>query len=786
MQGSSRPVPANEFIEETGALILETAVSIPQPTSGIEVPAVCCPCCGTLVGLNPQNDRCRCGKSFNWKGCVLDYSGGEDGFYEGRYNAEIRFDSARLARPGGRILLHFLVYGYYEWILRYVPKGARILDIGCAGGAELLAQRGRVTGLDVSLRAAETAARRYACTLRGDVRAIDFSPGSFDAIVSSFVWEHMKPDEKDLLLAKFQVWLRPGGKVVLLFDVESRNPLFQWARRHPDLYREGFIEHDGHFGLETASAALRRFSSHGFLVRRHRAMNKTPLQHLPVWGWFAAYGRDYPGLRLLTKLGGWISESRVANRAYTGGVQLFDDTLGRLFPKNWARLLMVALEKPLDVGSRANALPHPGKGSPPLPASLEDGALRTVSGGLRRRPYRLAILISHPVQYFSPLFRRLAEQPEIDLTVLYCSLQGAAIMNDPGFGVSFAWDIPLLEGYCYKVLRNFWPGRLKGFFSCINPGVATELSKGGYDAAIMFGWGSLATWMAFAGARSARTPWMIYGDNISIYETSRRGWRQALRKGLLRILFGGTGAFLASGAFNRKFYELYRVPAERCFDVPFAVDVSRFSHRARQARQHRNETRAKLGIPQDKVVFLFVGKLLNRKRPQDLVEAVKRVQGVAPNAAALLVGEGVLRPILEERIGRYGAQTWLAGFRNQSELPEMYGMADALVLPSSSDPKPLVVNEAMACGLPVIVSDRTGVWGPGDIVRDGENGFVYPCGDISTLADSVRRLTNDADLRLRMGRRSYEIIQDFTYEKCTGGILKALESVVGARYPQEQ
>jgi SAM-dependent methyltransferase len=324
---------------------LETAVLTRRPVYGGELPAVRCPSCGAFVELDPTNDICQCRKEFTWKGRVLDCAEGEDVFYEGRYNAEIRFNTARLAQPGGRILLHFLVYGYYETILRFVPQGSRILDVGCAGGAELLAQRGRVTGLDVSLRAAESAARRYPCAIRGDVRSVDFSPGSFDAIVSSFVWEHMKPDEKDLLLSKFREWLRPGGRVVLLFDIESRNPLFQWSRRHPELYRKGFVEHDGHYGLETASAALKRFSSHGFLIRRHHATNRTPLQHLPVWGWFAPYGRDYPALRLLTKLGSWISENPMTNRAYTGGVQLFDDTVGRLFPKDWARLLMVALEK---------------------------------------------------------------------------------------------------------------------------------------------------------------------------------------------------------------------------------------------------------------------------------------------------------------------------------------------------------------------------------------------------------------------------------------------------------
>lgn len=322
------------------------ADAVPQE-SGRELPALRCPACGSFSELNPGNAWCLCGEQFNWNGRVLDVASAADPFYEGSYNAEIRFDAARMARPWGRALLHFLVYGYYETILRFVQPGARILDIGCAGGAELLARRGHVTGLDLSLRAAETAATRYPCAIRGDVRGIDFSPGSFDAIVSSFTWEHMMPGEKDLLLEKFQAWLRPGGKAVLLFDVESRNPLFRWARRRPDLYQKGFIEHDGHVGLETATAALKRFSNHRFLIRWHHATNRTPLQHLPVWGWFAAYGQDYPALRLLAKLGGAIRENRIANRAYTGGVQLFDDTLGRLFPQDWARLMMVALEKPV-------------------------------------------------------------------------------------------------------------------------------------------------------------------------------------------------------------------------------------------------------------------------------------------------------------------------------------------------------------------------------------------------------------------------------------------------------
>lgn len=418
------------------------------------------------------------------------------------------------------------------------------------------------------------------------------------------------------------------------------------------------------------------------------------------------------------------------------------------------------------------------------PIVAENGALKRNAGKkTASRPFKLGVLISHPIQYFAPLFRKLAKQQEIELTVLYCSLQGAQTMRDPGFGVSFAWDTPLLEGYRYKELKNYSQGKLNGFFGCTNPGVITELSKGGYDALIVFGWGSLSAWLAFTGARLAGIPWMIYGDNISLYEVGRRLPKRELRKWLLRALFHATDACLISGAFNRKFYELYGVPSEKCFDVPFAVDVDLFARRAAEARPRRNEIRAKLGISQDKVLYLFVGKLLKRKRPQDLLAALKRLRATTSNVAVAFVGEGERRANLEAQIaGSDFGNAYLLGFRNQDELPDLYAMADVFALTSSFDPKPLVANEAMSCGLPVIASDRTGVWGPGDIVRDGENGFVYPCGDVDALAKVILKLSTDPELRQRMGRRSQEIIRDFGYERCVDGVLKALKSVARLRH----
>lgn len=400
--------------------------------------------------------------------------------------------------------------------------------------------------------------------------------------------------------------------------------------------------------------------------------------------------------------------------------------------------------------------------------------------GDRNHAIRLAIVVTHPIQYFTPMFRRLAERPEIELTVLYADLMGTKPFQDPGFGQTFAWDVPLLEGYRCKVLRNYRPERVEGFFSFLTPGIVTEISKERYDAVVIFGWGHLTCWLAFLTSRLRGIPWMLYGDTISIYENDKTGLMRAVRKRLLRSLFRRTAAFLVTGTFNRRFYELYGAGARRCFEVPLAIDDQSFTGKADSARARREEIRAAYGIPSDVLLLLFVGKLLPRKRPQDMLAVLKAYQSQLPQLGLAFVGDGSLMGQLKSAAATQQIENvFFLGFQNQSVMPNLYGAADIFVLPSSYDNKPLVVNEAMACGLPVIVSDRTGVWGPDDIVRDGENGLVYRCGDIAALGQAVQRLALDSELRRRMSRRSIEIIQNYGYDRCVDGVLKAVQFIQG-------
>ena len=389
-------------------------------------------------------------------------------------------------------------------------------------------------------------------------------------------------------------------------------------------------------------------------------------------------------------------------------------------------------------------------------------------------------MITHPIQYFVPLFRRLAEEPRIDCTVLYSSLMGFQTYSDPGFGLKVKWDVPLLEGYHYRVLPAYFSENIRSFFSCTSPQVVAELSKGTYDAAILFGWGQLTSWLAFLGAWLGRVPVMIYGDTNALYESSKSRFFQLVRRPLLARLFRRVAAFFVTGTFNRQFYESFGVQPQKCFFVPLAVDNDYFAGRAASVKSRRDEFRARLGVAPESLVLLFVGKLVPWKRPQDLLYAAFSLRESVPHIAVAFAGEGELRPFLESEIKRLALKNvHLLGFKNQSELPEIYGISDIFVLPSSRDPRGLVTNEAMACSLPIIVSDRTGVWGDGDLVRDGENGFVYACGDVGALGQAIRRLVTEPGLRERMAARSQEIISGFGYDKCVEGILKALECQIG-------
>jgi glycosyltransferase involved in cell wall biosynthesis len=393
-----------------------------------------------------------------------------------------------------------------------------------------------------------------------------------------------------------------------------------------------------------------------------------------------------------------------------------------------------------------------------------------VEAAVNARRHRLAFLTSHPIQYQAPLFRRLTASPSIDLTVFFCLDQGLRRRRDPEFGVAVEWDTPLAEGYRYRILSNWSLVPRSGrFWGALNPGIVAPLCRGRFDAIVVHGWTEATHWLAFLAAGLTGTPLLLHGEAVP--RPGQVALPSRMRRALVRVVARHAAACLANGTRGVEFYRALGVPAERIALAPYSVDNVFFQQETKRWRTRRAELRAGLGLPPELPVILFPSKLIERKRPMDCLLAYAALR---EDAALVFVGDGALRPALEAEAAELGlSHVRFAGFQNQSALPRYYALADVLVLPSTFEPWGLVVNEAMCAGLPVVASD--GVTAAADLVRHGENGFVYPAGDVGALAGCLRTLVCDQLLRESMGVRSAQIIETWSHRECVEAIVGVLD-----------
>jgi glycosyltransferase involved in cell wall biosynthesis len=388
--------------------------------------------------------------------------------------------------------------------------------------------------------------------------------------------------------------------------------------------------------------------------------------------------------------------------------------------------------------------------------------------------HRLAIVASHVIQYQDPFFRLLAQAPDVDLTVLYCSRHGAETYRDEDMKTTLAWDIDLLRGYRFAFIRNLSRDRNAGFTRLVNPGVIPALIRGRYDAVIfMFGWGAITALLGIATCLLTRTPFFLYGD--SSFPPPAKTFRARIRASLLRLLFRLTSGFMVSGKLNADYYRHYGADEKSFFLLPWAVDNERFAAASAMTAAERGDLRARYGIGADAVVILFSAKLVPRKDPMTLLRAFEGLEHRG-RAALVFMGDGELRAGLEDYARQHGVENvHFTGFINQRDIPRHYAMSDVFVLPSLYEPRGAVINEAMVCGLPVVVTDRCG--SIGDIVLENDNAFLYPAGDAGALRNALDTLIEDDALRARMGERSRAIIAEWDFARDVEGVRQMLQWV---------
>ena len=285
--------------------------------------------------------------------------------------------------------------------------------------------------------------------------------------------------------------------------------------------------------------------------------------------------------------------------------------------------------------------------------------------------------------------------------------------------MEFAWDINLLEGYPYRIFNQKSTGA--GFREQLRtaPSLLAWALKKPQTPLLLIGWFAEFVWLIWLMRIIAGAPIMVFGDNTPAYH-QKSGWRAAL----LRWLLHRTDAVFYVGQRNHEFWRGLGVAEEKLFFTPHSIDNERFAADFRKLAPQRRALCQQFGIDPDLPVFLFCGKLIPKKRPLELLDAFLEA-GLQAHAQLVYVGNGELYSELESRILLENLDAvHLLGFFNQSQMPLAYVLGEMLCLISSEEETwGLVVNEALACGRPVLISDRVGC-GP-DLVSP-ENGWIVP------------------------------------------------------------
>lgn len=345
---------------------------------------------------------------------------------------------------------------------------------------------------------------------------------------------------------------------------------------------------------------------------------------------------------------------------------------------------------------------------------------------------RVAFIVTHPVQYYVPLYRRLAARPGFAVRVFF-TWHGGDATHDPEFGRTVAWDVPLRDGYDVEVVPNTArdPGSHR-FGGIRNPGLAARVLAWRPDAVVLTGYAYASHLAALWKLSRAGVPVLFRGDSHLLGRGQDRWW--FAKRLLLRAVYARCAKVLWVGTHNRRYFEACGVPAGKLAPCPHTIDTARFlepdaAHEA-AARAWRRE----LGIADDACVVLFAGKFSAVKRPLEFIDAALAADD--PRLVLVLAGDGPLRADVERRAAAAPGRVRVLPFQNQSRMPVVYRLGDLVALPSAGETWGLAVNEALACGRPVLVSDRVGC--AADLVREGANGFVFPHADWARCTKLLR------------------------------------------------
>jgi glycosyltransferase involved in cell wall biosynthesis len=474
-------------------------------------------------------------------------------------------------------------------------------------------------------------------------------------------------------------------------------------------------------------------------------------------------------------------EARGAADAYRELVSAFEARWGRDARPHAARDLL-RLARSVTGGVRARILRDALRLDPALPGHVagrrrerrQAGSVREeaerwlarIAPGDGRRALRVTAVFPEPTPYRAPLLDRVGANDGIDLTVVYA----ASTVASRTWRVEPAHEAVFLRGVrvpgARRVLHHDYP---------LTPGVAGALANLRPDVVVVSGWSTFAAQAAIAWCRLKGVPYILVVESHD--EGPRAGWRRTVKGTVVPPIVERAAGLLVTGTLARDSMLARGAHAERVRIFANTIDVEAFGARADRLAGSRPELRRALGAGQEDVIVLSVARLAREKGLDVLVRAVAAADD--PRLVLVVAGEGPERGALARLADELSVRLALAGDVDWERIVELYAAADVFALLSEREPWAVVVNEAAACGLPLVLSDRVGA--AHDLLRDGENGTLVGADDVAAAARALGRLAADPELRRTQGSRSRELARDWGYGPSVDGFLEAVREAVSHR-----
>ncbi len=378
----------------------------------------------------------------------------------------------------------------------------------------------------------------------------------------------------------------------------------------------------------------------------------------------------------------------------------------------------------------------------------------------KKRKLRLLYVVDHPIQYQAQLLALISNDPDIELFVIFESISTSDNFFDKGFDLDIKWDINLTDGYSYCLAKN-------------KDLVSAKLLNS--DILWIHGWNSSFKRKLIRLGKKNNIPVLMRGENTLAAMPKEWGIKGFLKQRYLQKIFEDCDGFLCIGKENRDYYKAYGVLEKKLFQMPYTVDNAFFQKHSFIASKQNNLIRNELGIEGGCPIVLFVGKLIPRKKPDLLIEAFISLDHEKLNKPyLLLIGDGQMRSELTSKAYDFKDRIKFVGFKNQTELPAYYELADIFVLPSEREPWGLVINEAMNCGTAIITTEQCGA--ASDLI-DSTCGYVIPAGTEKVLSNTLKECLEDLDRCNEMGKNSKQKISGWGFKESIDGLKEAIRTL---------